>query len=524
MNDTNYNFDTSKILMYLRKSRSDSPDMTVEEVLQKHETMLQDYFLKHFNAKIPERNIFREVVSGETIASRPVMKHILQLIESDTYEAVAVVDPQRLSRGDLEDCGRLINVFRYTNTSIITLQQLYNLNNEFERKFFEMEISRGNDYLEYTKKILLRGRIASVKEGNYIGSIAPYGYKKIAIGSGKDTYHTLEIIPDEAEAVVLMHKLYADTDMGFTKIANRLNELNIKPRKADYWSAAMTKNIICDKIYIGKVCWNSRKIEKHMENGKLVKSRPHSADIQYYDGKHPHIITDELYQACITRRGKHSRITRSKELSNPFAGLLFCGTCGHSMSYKRSVNKAYGSVSESFLCNHQSFCHTKSVMCTSFIERLIDSMENVIYDLSFAMQNEDASSTKINESVIKNLEEQIKRLYERDARQKDAYEDGIYTKDEFITRNIKLQGKIAEAENLLAEAKSTVTPIINYQEKIALYTDCVNALRNPEIDAAHKNELLRSCIHKITYYNEMASKAGIGRYVENIFRLEIDFI
>lgn len=524
MNETNYSFDISKILIYLRKSRSDSPDMTVEEVLQKHESMLQEYFLTHFHVKVPECNIFREVVSGETIASRPVMKHIMKLIESDNYEAVAVVDPQRLSRGDLEDCGRLINTFRYTNTKVITLQQQYDLENEFERKFFEMELSRGNDYLEYTKKILLRGRVASVKAGNYIGSVAPYGYKKVAIGTGKNTYHTLEIIPDEAEAVVLMHELYADTDMGFTKIANRLNELCIKPRKSDHWTAAMTKNVIGNKIYIGKVSWNGRKTEKHIENGKLVLSRPSSPDIQYYDGKHPHIVTDELHQACLDRRGKHPCLRHNKELSNPFAGLLYCGTCGHAMSYKRYVDRAYGSVSESLLCNHQAFCHTKSVMYSAFTERFIDSLENVISDLSFAMNHEDTSSTRINESVIKNLEEQIKRLYERDSRQKDAYEDGIYTKEEFILRNLKLQEKIAETEKRLDEARNTTTPIINYKEKISLYTDCITVFKNPDIDASHKNALLRSCIKRITYYNDMESKAGIGRYVQNEFRLEIEFV
>lgn len=523
MNDTNYSFDISKVLIYLRKSRSDSPDMTVEEVLQKHESMLQEYFSTHFNAKIPESNIYREVVSGETIASRPVMKHIMKLIESDNYEAVAVVDPQRLSRGDLEDCGRLINTLRYTNTKVITLQQQYDLSNEFERKFFEMELSRGNDYLEYTKKILLRGRIASVKAGNYIGSIAPYGYKKIAVGTGKNTYHTLEIIPDEAEAVVLMHELYANTDMGFTKIANRLNELCIKPRKSNYWTAAMTKNIIGDKIYIGKLTWNDRKIEKHIENGVLVSSRPHSSDVQYYDGKHPHIITDELYQACLDRRGKHPRLKHNNELSNPFAGLLYCGTCGHAMSYKRYTNRSCGAVSESMLCNHQTYCHTKSVMYSAFTARFIDTLENVISDLSFAMKHEDTSSTRINESVIKNLEEQIKKLYEKDSRQKDAYEDGIYTKQEFIQRNLLLQEKIADVEARLDEARNTVTPIIDYQERISLYTDCISVLKNPDIDTSHKNALLRSCIRRINYYNDMESKPGIGRFVDNEFRLEIEF-
>lgn len=523
MNKSNFELDSNNLIMYLRKSRSDSPDMSVEEVLRKHEEILQDFSSHAFGAPIPSSNIYREVVSGETIAARPVMKHVMSLIESDSYQGVIVVDPQRLSRGDLEDCGKIVNTFRYTNTHVITPQQQYNLNNEFDRKFFEMELSRGNDYLEYTKKILLRGRIASVKAGNYIGSVAPYGYKKVVLGSGKDAVHTLEIIPDEAEAVKLMHELYAYTDMGFTKIANRLDELHVKPRKSDRWTAAMTKNIIGDKIYIGKVRWNGRKIEKRMENGKIIYSRPNSSDVEFYDGKHPHIISDELHEACISIRRKHPCVRKNKDIINPFAGLLYCGTCGHAMSYKRYVDKKYGSLSESLLCNNQSHCHTKSVMYQAFTERLISSMENIVEDFRFASKNEDLSSSRINESVIKNLEEQLKKLYERDSRQKDAYEDGIYTKDEFLSRNIKLQEKIAETESLLEESRNTVIPIIDYQKKISIFTDCINALRDPDISASHKNHLLRTCVNKITYHNNMESKAGIGRYVENVFSLEIDF-
>lgn len=61
----------------LRKSRSDSPDMTVDEVLSKHETILQDFARNELGGEIPENHIFREVVSGETIADRPIMRRVM---------------------------------------------------------------------------------------------------------------------------------------------------------------------------------------------------------------------------------------------------------------------------------------------------------------------------------------------------------------------------------------------------------------------------------------------------------------
>ena len=74
----------SKIwLMYLRKSRQDDPNETVEEVLAKHETMLQDWALRELGHTIPEEYIFREIVSGERISDRRELQKVLRAIESN---------------------------------------------------------------------------------------------------------------------------------------------------------------------------------------------------------------------------------------------------------------------------------------------------------------------------------------------------------------------------------------------------------------------------------------------------------
>jgi hypothetical protein len=64
-----------KIIIYLRKSRAEGKE-SVEEVLSRHETILQDYAMDVFSEKIPEENIYREVVSGETLDERIEIKKI----------------------------------------------------------------------------------------------------------------------------------------------------------------------------------------------------------------------------------------------------------------------------------------------------------------------------------------------------------------------------------------------------------------------------------------------------------------
>ena len=95
-------------IMYLRKSRQDDPNETVEEVLSKHQTMLQDWAVRELGHPIPEEYIFREIVSGERIADRRELQKVLRAIESNEVAGILCRDASRLSRGDLLDCGTLM--------------------------------------------------------------------------------------------------------------------------------------------------------------------------------------------------------------------------------------------------------------------------------------------------------------------------------------------------------------------------------------------------------------------------------
>ena len=169
-------------LIYLRKSRQDDPNETVEEVLAKHEAILQEWALRELGYEIPEDCIYREVCSGESLAERIEINKVLRRIEDPRVVGIIVVEPQRLSRGDLIDCGTLINTLLYTKTLVATPIMTYDMSNKMERRFFQDELMRGRDYLEYIKEILSRGRVAAVKRGCFVGSTPPYGYDKVKIG------------------------------------------------------------------------------------------------------------------------------------------------------------------------------------------------------------------------------------------------------------------------------------------------------------------------------------------------------
>ena len=261
-------FDPSEILVYLRKSRSDDPMLSVEEVLAKHESLLNEWIDRNLDAPVPQSNYYREVVSGETINSRPEMKNVLKRIESPKIKAVLIVECARLGRPDLEEIGKLSKLFRYTNTIVITPQRMFDLRDEYDREQFERELMRGNDYLEYSKKILTRGKEISLKAGWYINAVIPYGYEREWVIEGNRKRPTLAIVEDEARIVRMIFDWYANDGIGATKICQNLNAMGIKARKGGLWKKSTITNILKNEHYIGKVV-----IKKHIDVNTVEDSK-----------------------------------------------------------------------------------------------------------------------------------------------------------------------------------------------------------------------------------------------------------
>ena len=328
-------------LEYLRKSRSDDPSLTVEEVLANHELELNEYAEKHMGGRVPEGQVYREVASSETIDDRPEMVKLLKAIESPKIKAVLVREPQRLSRGDLEDAGRIIKLFRYTNTLVVTPQRTFDLRDDMDREYFERELKRGNEYLEYAKKIMNNGKDTAVKKGNFIATFPPYGYRKIHYKIDKEKCSTLEIIDNEADVVRMIFDLYVHEDMGFDKIANRLNELGFKPAKGDLWKKASIQDMISNEVYLGKVRWKYRKTVKTIEDQQVKKRNPRSkvSDYLLFDGIHPAIISQEIFELAQAKRGKNTPLKKNMSVVNPFAGIFYCAKCGKAMKYRAENGK-----------------------------------------------------------------------------------------------------------------------------------------------------------------------------------------
>lgn len=85
--------------IYVRKSRK---DLELEqqgegETLSRHLKILDD-LCKKLHIVVKDEDIYKEIVSGESINIRPEMQKLLKKVETGYYRSVLVVEIERLAR------------------------------------------------------------------------------------------------------------------------------------------------------------------------------------------------------------------------------------------------------------------------------------------------------------------------------------------------------------------------------------------------------------------------------------------
>lgn len=509
-----------EIIMYLRKSRSDDPLMTVEEVLQNHEQMLDDWMATQQpkGGQIPEENRYREVVSGETLESRPRVQELLRRIESPDIKAVLVKEPSRLSRGDLQDIGYLVKVLMYTGTLVLTLQGAYDLRNDRDREQFERELMRGNDYLQYQKKILKDGKLLAVKNGCYIGSFPPYGYKKVSYKEGRNTCHTLEPIPEEAEVVKRVFDLYRQ-GIGSIRISEILDKEHVPVPVGKNWSYVTINSMLCNIHYLGKVKWNHRPHTHRVAEGEIKKHRFSAEDYLVFEGRHPAIIDQEAWDAVQAIKGSIPRNKKGTELRNPLSKIMYC-TCGTTMKWQQVTNGGKKIGVPRFYCTDPRCKVNGSATVHEVLKEVKQALQDGIEDFEERIEQGTDNSAEIHQQTVARLEKRLKELQELEVKQWDEKTRGGMPDHVFERLNSQTVAEIKDITQALCEAKDSAPVHVDLHEKLVTFKAALALLGDPDAPVKEQNAILQACIERIVYSRPRQDRRGGNKGNPHPFKLE----
>lgn len=475
----------NSVAIYLRKSR-DEENESRDVTLARHEKLLLEYCERN---NLHVKKIYKEVVSGESIAARLEMQRLLLDISAGKYDGVVCIEIERLSRGNQVDQAEILEVFKKTHTKIYTLNKIYDFStdNEIDEEFFEFGLFMSRREYKVICRRLARGRSAALLEGYYTGSVLPYGFSKEKKGKG------FVLIPYDPEADIV--RLIFDkfiNGAGVTEIARYLNDRGIRPRNAKQFEPSRIREILKNKTYAGYL---------HIKNKKISET--------WTRGKHDPIIdikTFEQAQSLINISNPRSK--KELILKNPLASLIKCSICNRTMTL--TVNGA----GVPYLRCVSLKCETKSTKLekveTQIIKELSEELSNFKYYIDNQAEEDNRKSQRINKE-IKVIEQAIKKKDKALNTCCELLEDGVYTRDQYFTRvNVLTEERNALQANLEALRDISDDSSESIRSAVPILTRCIE--KYPELDTQAKNKTLKSIIDKIDY-----SKTSKGSFDLKIY-------
>lgn len=496
--------------IYLRKSRVDieAEAHGEGETLARHEKLLLEVARRD---KLNVTDIYREVVSGETIAARPVIQHVLQEVEQGRWAGVLVVEVERLARGDTIDQGIMAQTFKYSGTKIVTPVKVYDPNNEYDEEYFEFGLFMSRREYKTINRRLQRGRLASAKEGKWVSGIAPYGYEKIRVPNDKGW--TLRPVEAEADIVRFIFRLYTSGEesadgevkkVGTYSLALRLDKMGVTPPGgAPCWSSTTIQSILQNPVYIGKIRWNVHKTKKRIINNSVrVEYYTAPAEEQIFvDGLHPAIVEEAVFLAAqdlIAQKGPPP-VQAANVVTNPLAGVLVCGMCGRSITLRPN---AYGGM---LMCPNRTCSNVGSkyeIVEERLLQALSQWLEDYRLEWSGRPPSEEQTIIELKGKSIRKAQAEVDTLQKQLDRTHDLLEQGVYDTETFLSRSRSITERINSAKESisalaaeLVEDEARAASRKNIVPKVEKLLEVYSALPS----AQAKNEMLKEVLEKVEY-------------------------
>jgi len=492
--------------IYLRKSRADleAEKLGEGETLARHKKILTELAARK-GLFIGE--IYQEIVSGaESIKDRPEIKRLIEDCYAGKYRGIIIIEVTRLSRGSQGDAQIIMDCLKYANMNrgllVVTPTKVYDVaHNHDDEEYMEFELFMSRREYKMIKRRMDRGRIQAVVEGNYMGAYRPYGYDILKTKTART------LIPNEEEApiVKLIFEWTVNHNLTAWEIAKKLTTMGIPTYTGDPdWSRETIKAILTNPAYMGKVRWNDRMQVKTMQNGELVTSRPrsnHTDHYMLYDGKHlQHALVDEETFKAASSRFYSDRTKGDLKLKNILAGLLVCKNCGKAMQYQDYATKP--TVQPRYLHKQSQLCKVKSVLASDVLKAVSHSLKLYIEDFEMKIDNlPDVDENSIT-GQIEALQAEQRKIDKKLAKLFDAWEDGKITDNEFVQRKAVNTERIEAIKKQMDELEDSIPEKEEYQEKIMMLADALNALLDEGLDAEIKNTYLKQIIDKIEFSRE----------------------
>lgn len=280
-----------------------------------------------------------EAHSAKLSGSRPVFNQMIQELKAGTYNAILTWAPDRLSR-NAGDLGMLVDLMDQEKLiSIRTFNQTFT--NSPNEKFLLMILCSQAKFENDNKAInVKRGLRMSVSKG-FWPTGTPIGYRSL---KRTDRPGELELDKERAPIVKEMFEKVAYEGWSQHRVRNYLEDSGVRSVNGNVIGLSSVQLMLHRHFYYGR-------FEYPVGSGK------------WYKGKHPTIITKEVFDLAQEEMLKHNTRRWGKSyIYEPynFLRLMRCGSCGSGVC-ARDVQK--------YRITTKDLSHFRYYMCSNAATR-----------------------------------------------------------------------------------------------------------------------------------------------------------
>lgn len=503
--------------------------------IETQKILLEQYCKDH---KITDYKFYCDDGCSGTNFDRPSFKKMLSDIDEGKINLVIVKDLSRFGRNYVE-AGMYVQRFTDSNIRFIAADDNYDSLVNSDDLLFPIKNVVNEMYARDVSKKTKAAKKAKARDGQFIGSKAPFGYKI----DPNDRHHL--IVDEPAAQVVKRIFRLASEGVGYNKMAKIFREEKVLTPiayfnlnnpdyfKSDYWRkefdwhVTSIRAILNNEVYLGKLVYGKQR-NKSMKSEEKVRNP--KEDWIVVENCHEPIITQELWDTVHKILNAKHRPAKAGEVQM-FAGLLYCSDCGHCLTYSQKQRKD-GSYHGAYSCwmyktHGKEYCASHYITFDTIYELVLIDIQRNLFQYrkntdkfkSILSRKYQSDSQKQAEQIILEYEQKQKRCEELDKIISRLYEDNVLGRigdERYESMSQSYELEQVEIKKALPILKSKI-------DELKRQSDCadnfINVIKKytiiDKLDASILNELIDKIV---VHHREKTEDGSTFQQIEIYYR------
>ena len=457
-----------RVGIYIRLSLADEDTgsrKTESDSVGNQRELIHQFLDRHPQLKAAPRFEFVDDGYTGTNENRPQFQALMQELRTGAINVLVTKDFSRCHRDYTQMGNYLECVFPFLGVRYISINDGYD-SDDYKGVTSGMDVVLRNIIYEaYSKDLSIKtttAKIIMMKQGKYIGSFAPYGFRF------HPTVRNKLVIDEDSAAIV--RRIFDMTlqGCGSTEIARRLNSEGVltpgayfrmknpgsnrfkKASEKNGWTAATVLNILHQYEYTGALVGRKRYKASLHEKRTVPQDK---ADWIIYEGAHDAIISKEDFDRAQEAIRQRPRRARGPAQEYPLKGLLKCGNCHRTLSRIHSSAGYYYRCTRS-KADENSDCPKGKLFTEKEIEGIVFRAVKQMLAVCQERRAQKSALVLTRRERIAACVADLQRLQQEQERYKQeklrAYENfsgGTLSKDAYLKQRAEIDSKLSEVKS-----------------------------------------------------------------------------